>query len=123
MQTGSWYLTKGMPGRVGISVGGARGVAGPYAQFRALAPTREMLGMSTADYAKAYAAILARLNPQEVWDQLHALAGGAEPILLCHEKPPFHAGNLCHRRRVAAWFKETLGHDVPELNYTGPDGY
>jgi hypothetical protein len=44
-----------------------------------------------------------------VWGELHRLAvhrlaGGAEPVLLCWERPPFTADNWCHRRMVAAWF-------------------
>jgi hypothetical protein len=65
--------------------------------------------------------VLAPLDPQQVWNELHQIASGAEPVLQCFERPPFDPKNWCHRRLVAAWFKERLGHDVPELNYDGPD--
>jgi hypothetical protein len=65
-------------------------------------------------YDRGYVAQLAALDPQQVWDRLHALAGDHEPVLLCWERPPFTATNRCHRRLVAAWFRATLGHQVDE---------
>jgi hypothetical protein len=88
--------------------------------FKALAPTREMLN---ANYqpAEFVERILDPLDPQKVWDQLHELAGGGEPVLLCFERPPFSKKNWCHRRLVAAFFEERLGVKVPEIGYDGPD--
>jgi uncharacterized protein (DUF488 family) len=51
------------------------------------------------------------LNPKTVWDELHQLAKGAEPVLLCYEKP----GEFCHRRLVAKWFEVELGELVEEV--------
>lgn len=59
--------------------------------------------------------ILARLNPQRVWNDLHELAKGHEPVLLCWEKGRLEGANFCHRVLVSAWFKETLGQDVLEM--------
>ena len=36
---------------------------------------------------------------------------GADAVLLCWERP----GAPCHRRIVAAWFEETLGIEVAEM--------
>jgi hypothetical protein len=55
------------------------------------------------------------LDPQHTWNQLHELAAGAEPVLLCWELPPFTASNWCHRRMAAAWFEDQLGIEVDEL--------
>jgi len=83
--------------------------------FPALAPTKEMLRMDFSRYRTLYfRTILGRLDPKETWDQLHALAGSHEPVLLCWEtlrKP----GEWCHRRMAAEWFQAELGEEVPEL--------
>jgi hypothetical protein len=61
-----------------------------------------------AEYLKRYAEILDALDPQATWDRLHELAGEAEPVLLCWERPLFRMpGNWCHRRLVAGWFAAT----------------
>lgn len=54
---------------------------------------------------------LFELNPRQVWDELHRLVDGHEPILLCYEPP----GEFCHRRLVAKWFEYELGEMVEEL--------
>jgi hypothetical protein len=119
MKTASWFTWRG-PGRIGISVGTPRGVVGGYRLFRPLNPTRPMLTMERSEYEARYAAILADLDARTTWDQLHALAGDAEPVLLCFERPPFSPTNSCHRRLVADWFKFELGEGVPE--YDPKDG-
>ena len=113
MKTASWFTWRG-EGRIGISVGTPRGQPAGYRLYRPLNPTREMLHMSRAQYEAIYFGMLARLDPQKVWDDLHRMAGDAEPVLLCFERPPLHDGNWCHRRMVARWFDLTLGQDVPE---------
>jgi hypothetical protein len=114
MKTASWMTYRG-EGRVGISLGSPRGQPAGYRLFRPLAPTRAMLHMPRAEYEPLYAEILAALDPRATWDRLHELAGGAEPVLLCFEKPPFTATNWCHRRLAAAWLERELGVQVPEL--------
>ena len=87
--------------------------------YRKLAPTWRMVrdGLAATEYEAAYAAILSGLDARTVWHELHELAGGHEPVLLCFERPPFSPSNWCHRRLVAAWFAQELGHEVEELGY------
>ena len=80
--------------------------------FRVLAPERHTLGMDFEEYRQHYDDILRNLDPRATWNELHKLAGGHEPVLLCFERPPFHRNNWCHRRMVAAWFAATLNEDV-----------
>jgi hypothetical protein len=84
------------------------------------------------EYCHLYGEILKKLDPKRVYAELVALVA-EEPVLLCWEVPPFTApqpipqagltmigrSNWCHRRIVAAWFKQTLGIDVPELDLSG----
>jgi len=122
MKTASWFNAGSMAGRVGISLGvPRRGVIGGYRLFRQLAPTREMLQWPRQAYEGRFFAMLGEMSPRKVWDQLHEMTGGNEPVLMCFENPPFTEANWCHRRMVAQWFEATLGERVPELNYEGPD--
>lgn len=124
MKTGSWLTIGNTPGRVGISLGSPRGQPAGFRLYKALAPTGDMLRMSDqAAYRVKYEAILAQLDPQKVWEDLHRLAGKdeagnqIEPIILCFEKPPFTEKNWCHRRMAAEWFEKHLGVQVPERGY------
>ena len=86
-----------------------------FRMYRALAPHREMLGMAFDDYRPIYVGgILARLDPRETWDRLHALAYPHEPVLLCFERPPFTRDNFCHRHLVAEWFGDRLARSLAE---------
>lgn len=116
MKTASWFTVGAALGRIGISRGTPRNVFGGYRLFKALAPHGHMLRMERAEYEVEFQKILGALDPQQTWDRLHELAGDAEPVLLCFEKPPFTATNWCHRRMVAEWFEKTLGHEVPEYH-------
>ena len=119
MKTASYFSYHG-PGRIGISVGAPRGCPPGYRMYRTLAPRRPMLTMPFDQYRAIFIReILGRLDPHQVEVDLHRLAGGAEPVLLCFERPPFTVDNWCHRRMVAEWFAETLSLDVPELVGTG----
>ena len=91
---------------IGIARGTPRGYRGE--SFRALAPTRPMLKLPRADYDEQFEAILAKLDPEEVYREL-----GENAVLLCWEKP----GDWCHRRRVAEWFEEALGVEIPEYGF------
>ena len=113
MKTASFFTYTG-PGRISIACYAPRGTPAGYRQYRALAPDADMLKMSQALYLPRYAAILDQLDPQQVWDDLHRLAGDQEPVLLCWERPPFTPTNWCHRRLVADWFERALGVTVPE---------
>ncbi len=114
MKTSSFYLYHG-PGRIAISRTVPKHISG-FQRYPALAPGKWLFDETfVGDYAQRYREeILAPLDAQKVWDELHALAGNDEPVLLCHEhlqKP----GEQCHRRLVAQWFAEKLGVEVAEM--------
>jgi hypothetical protein len=115
MKTASWFTYKGL-GRIGISQGTPRFAPAGYRKFITLAPDRAWMHEPLDVYEPLYRAKLAALDPRKTWDELHKLAGDAEPVLLCFEKPPFIGANFCHRRMVASWFTDTLGHHVPEFD-------
>ena len=99
-----------------------------------LAPNADLLNgfkrkqYTIGDYTKIYDQQLDKLNPKKVWSDLHALASGPEPTLLCFEKPKAQLAvsgyeplpsdpNLwfCHRRLVANWLKSSVRESVPEV--------
>ena len=54
------------------------------------------------------------LSIKRLWkviQELTALGGGHDVILLCFEKP----GEFCHRHLVAQWLKSNLNIDVIEI--------
>lgn len=114
MKTASFYTYTG-PGRISIARGTPRGLSAGYRIFKPLAPGPWFNSVSEEMYRELYFAQLAELDPVNVEADLQSLAAGAEPVLLCYEKPPFTATNWCHRRMVAEWFKKELGIDVPEI--------
>lgn len=73
-----------------------------------LAPTRPMLRMSYPKYIQQFENILAKLDPQAIFDKL-----GDNAVLLCWESP----GVFCHRRAVAQWLELHLQISVPEFGY------
>jgi hypothetical protein len=122
MKTCCFRLYTG-PGRISIARWAPRNTPVGYRVYRPLAPgdwSRVILPSGRtrfcddASFAAGYAAQLAALDPQQVWRDLHNLAGHAEPVLLCWEVPPFTSRNWCHRRTVAEWFQRTLGVEVAE---------
>lgn len=117
MKTSCWDY-KGL-GRVAICRSTPRGGApAGYRMFKALAPGAWFNTTAKPEYERLYQdEILGKLDPQKVWDDLHKLTGGAEPVLLCWEKPPLTETNFCHRRMVADWFENALGVFVPELGF------
>jgi hypothetical protein len=70
-----------------------------------LAPTREMLKLPRPQYDALFKALLEKLDPKELAQDL-----GDKAVMLCWEKP----GEGCHRRIVAEWFETNLGIVVPE---------
>lgn len=98
--TGYFARHKAVEGAIGIAVGPPNWWRGP--NYPPLAPTRRMLKMTLPDYNKAFAEILAALDPQRVVDDLYELAHGWEPIILCWEKPE----DVCHRHYVSRWLTE-----------------
>ena len=75
-------------------------------RYPALAPRLDMLPMEEEEYRREYQAILDRLDPRQVYEDL-----GPDAVLLCWEPP----GVFCHRRLAAEWLEERLGVKVPEL--------
>ena len=116
MKTASFFTYTG-PGRVSIARYAPRGTPAGFRIYKPLAPTQPMLKMAYEPYRDLYfGSILAPLDPQMVVDDLHEFAAGAEPVLLCWERPPFDIArsNWCHRRMVAEWIEDNLGLDVAE---------
>lgn len=114
MKTASFFTYTG-PGRVAIARFAPRGTPAGFRIYRALAPGEWFNKVSRAEYERLYAEQLAKLSAEKVHQDLHLLANGSEPVLLCYEKPPFTETNWCHRRLVAAWFEKELGVVVEEL--------
>jgi hypothetical protein len=113
MQTASFFTYRG-PGRISIARWAPRGTPAGFAIYRSLNPTGPMLKMPREQYEPLYRAILARLNPRQVAEDLRRLADPHEPVLLCWERPPFTATRWCHRRLVADGLERELGLAVPE---------
>jgi hypothetical protein len=122
MLTASFRTYTG-PGRISIARWTPRDYPPGYRVFSALAPgawakiptgNGRTRWIDTEGFLAGYACQLAALDPRSTWDRLHQLAAPHEPVLLCWEAPPFTEQNWCHRRLVAAWFKQTLGYEVAE---------
>ncbi|WP_315360814.1 hypothetical protein [Neisseria bacilliformis] len=114
MKTSYYAKYKTKPGAIAISVRPPRWVKGKIPEYQQLAPNF-YFQIPYDEYLKKFNAQLAKLDAQKVWDELHQLTGGVEPVLLCYEAPPFDKRNFCHRHMVAEWFKRELGKDVEEL--------
>lgn len=113
----SCHFTYSGPGRVVISRGCPRRMAGGYKMYRKLAPTRDILALNAVDEYKPRfrEEVLGRLDPDQVIEDLLRLAQPNPPVLLCFEKPPITPANFCHRRMVADWLWEERGINAPEL--------
>jgi hypothetical protein len=119
MKTSCFTVFHG-PGRICIARYAPRGTPAGYRMFEALAPGKWFNTAPEDEYRRLYfGEILGKLDPRQVVADLEDLAGGAEPVLLCWEKPPLTAKNWCHRRMVAEWLQDKLGLDVPELVVPG----
>jgi hypothetical protein len=75
-----------------------------------LAPSWAMLRMSSEDYYRIFARMLAKLNPHEIAKQYD------DCILLCWEKDDME----CHRSYVARWLRDA-GYQVQEYIGDGVD--
>jgi hypothetical protein len=113
MKTASFFTYTG-PGRVCIARFAPRGTPAGFRIYRPLAPGAWFNSVPQDEYRRLYFAHLATLSAEKVLQDLHVLANGAEPHLLCYEKPPFTETNWCHRRMVAEWFQKELGIEVIE---------
>ena len=114
MKTASFFTYTG-PGRISIARIAPRNTPAGYKVFKPLAPGRWFESVTYDKYRELYFAQLAELDAAGVVAELNEMAAGAEPVLLCWEKPPFTSTNWCHRRLAATWLNETLSIDVPEL--------
>lgn len=114
--TASWYtiLPAGYA-RIGISRGTPRGQRG-YRMYRALAPGPWFRSVEPAEFCRLYMAQLNELKPQQVVDELTALADGKIPAVLCFERPPPDP-HWCHRSLVSAWLADELAIEVPEFGH------
>lgn len=111
MKTASFFTYTG-PGRISIARYAPKFTKAGYSDYSKLEPGPWFKSVTQERYVELYhREVLSKLDPQETFDELQKLGLGAEPVLLCWEKP----GDFCHRRLVAEWFGEKLGVDVPEL--------
>lgn len=110
VRTSSFFRAARLNGAVSISNGVPDFFRGP--QYKIVAPRWDMLKMSREDYDREFELILERLDPEEVYQSLLKL-GGADPILLCWEKP----NEWCHRRRVAEWIEQAMGIEITEHGF------
>ena len=115
MKTGSIFTARG-PGVIAISLKLPKHLDGKLKRFERLAPLSFMLRMEKTRYCRTYfGRVLHDLDPLETWNRLHDLTDGHEPIICCYERPPWTEKNWCHRRMVAAWFRDKLGEVVDEI--------
>jgi hypothetical protein len=114
LKTASFYTYTG-PGRISIARFAPRNTPAGFRIYKPLAPGPWFNKTTEPEYRKLYFAQLAELDVVEVVETLEKLAAGAEPVLLCYEKPSFTASNWCHRRMVAEWLKTEAGICVKEI--------
>jgi hypothetical protein len=115
MKTSSFRLYAGA-GRISIARDARRVVPG-FRVYRPLAPGPWFNSVGYDEYSRLYAEILARLDPQQTFDELVALTAPHEPILMCWEaqRQAPDGAQRCHRLQVARWLEAALGVEVPEL--------
>ena len=117
MKVSSFFDYQG-PGRISIARYAPRGTTAGFRVYKPLAPGPWFNKVSRPEYERLYCAQLALLEPVTVSDELHALADGVEPVLLCWERKAdiFVAKKTwCHRHMVATWLRQQLNVDVEEL--------
>lgn len=57
--------------------------------------------------------VLDKLDPQLVYNELFALTGGKDCVLLCYEK----SGDFCHRHLVSEWLNRTMNLGIEEYQF------
>jgi hypothetical protein len=116
IMTSSWFhkLDPAKYQRIGISRGVPRNMGAGYRRYAKLNPGTWFNSVSPDRYLELYnAEILAPLNPSQVVKDLHGMADGKIPVMLCFE-PATPGEQWCHRGIVAAWLFDHLGLDVYE---------
>ena len=116
MKLSSFFDYQG-PGRISIARYAPRGTPAGFRVYKRLAPGPWFNKVSKPEYERLYFAQLQLLDPVKVSDDLHALADGVEPVLLCWErKADIAAGKTwCHRHMVGTWLRQHFHVDVEEL--------
>lgn len=112
MKTACFFTYRGL-GRISIARTAPRNTPAGFRVYRALTPGIWFKEVDWPTYTSLYDEQLSQLDPRKVWADLHQIAGGAEPVLLCWER--LDEGKMCHRHLVADWFQNTLGESVSEL--------
>lgn len=120
------------PGRISIARRAPANMVTKVQHYPALAPGSWFKSVSPRQYVRLYfGEVLSKLDPRQVWEDLHQLVAPHEPVLLCWEKPPLtphgrwwerpvsaDAGepswNWCHRTMTAAWLQDRLGVTIDE---------
>jgi hypothetical protein len=116
IKTASWFTS--LPPdhvRIGISRG-TKGVPAGFRRYPRLAPGEWFKTVPLEEYVRRFhAEVLDRLDPLLVAAELHAIAEGATPVLLCFERP--ETGDWCHRAFVASWLATGTGKPVLEVGF------
>ena len=117
IKTASWFTLLPLDHvRIGISRSVPRRMSAGYRRYHRLNPGEWFKTVPLEEYRRRYQAeVLDRLDPLRVVAELHAMAEGAIPVLLCFERPEM--GDWCHRGFVASWLAAATGKPVPELGY------
>lgn len=120
MKTSYFAKYKNQSGAICIATYPPRWLKGKIPEYQPLAPQFNFR-IPYDEYLEKYTTQLSKLDAQKVWDDLHFLANGAEPVLLCYEAPPFDKVNFCHRFMIAEWLEKELG--VTILEWSPPLPY
>lgn len=115
MKTSYFAKFKNAAGAISVATYPPRYLRGKIASYPPLSPQFNFR-IPYDEYVTKYEEQLSKLDPQKVWDDLHAIAQGAEPVLLCYESPPYDNINFCHRFMAAKWLEEKLGVKIEEYS-------
>ena len=89
-----------------------------YKLLRLLAPSRETFELrDLQEFEQAYLAALEEIGVKKIARALQKISdehGGRSLALLCYEN--ILAGETCHRRMFADWWKQQTTQEVPELD-------
>jgi hypothetical protein len=113
MKTGCIWTARG-EGRIAICHWLPQHLARLPRDLRLAPEAKWIKGTNRAAFLRYYGGVLGALDPEQVWNDLHALVAPHEPILLCWERLAV-PGETCHRTLAASWFREKLGQEVEEL--------